>query len=273
MLSTAALEQESILKRRISIVGLSIALAALVLAYIFLPPKIIEITEAQLAQGLEDNLPYQVKDTALVTVRAATAQLSDENKIIVTAQFDAAGFTLEGTGTAKVNSAIRYDKGSFYLSDLRHDDIRFEFSENSNETISDVSSAIEGLLRRETEEAASSNDANRIGKIAATKKYVETQLRTDAVDVLDHTLASFPVYNLNRAEGNLKLAALALDNFEVSAKKILVTLSFQRLIKTLAGIVGTFLLIVVIILGPANTVRILAWLHGIKRVKVRASRW
>jgi hypothetical protein len=242
-------------------------MASLALAFIFVPPQIVEISEAQLAQGLEDNLPYQVDRGVLVTVQAATAQLSDANKIIVTAQFDAAGLTLEGTGIATIDSTIRYENGKFYLSDLRHDDISFEFSENSDETISAVRTTLEGILRRESEEATSSDDDDRIDQLAKANEYYETQLREDAADLLDKALGSFPVYNLNRANGSMRLAALALDDVQISAEKILISLSLQKIIVTLAGFLGTFMLFVVMFLGPENTGRFLAFLYRIAKGK------
>ena len=69
------------------------------------------------------------------------------------AKFDARGLTLEGTGAADVASSFRCKNGRFYLSDFKHDDVVFAFSENSKSSISDVSSTLEGILRRETEEA------------------------------------------------------------------------------------------------------------------------
>lgn len=253
--------------RRILIYLLTFSLAILGLAYIFAPPQIIEITEAQIAEGLADNLPYEVDNGVLVTVRSATAQLSDANKIIVSAQFEATGFTLEGSGTANVDSAIRYEKGRFYLSELKHDNVTFEFSENSDSTISDVRSTLEGILQRETEEATSSADQERIERLTGANEYFETTLREDAINLLDSVLGSFPVYDLNDADGRLKLAALALDDVEITSEKVRVTLSLQTLIKTVAGILGTFLLLVVLFLGPENTIRISMFLVRVLKGK------
>lgn len=236
--------------RRILILILLIVLAALVAAFLFVPPQIVEINEAQIEQGLEENLPYRVdKGAVSVTVQDATVQLSDEGKIVLAAQFDASGLTLEGIGSATINSAIRYDDGKFYLSDLKHENIDFQFSENSNDTISEVRSALEGILRRETEEANASKDDDRVDQLAKANEYYETRLQTDAVNALDEFLGSFPVYNLNRSGGSMRIAALALDDVEITSEKVLVRLSLQTLIMRLAAIVGTFLLFAILLFG------------------------
>lgn len=233
------------------IMALSIVFAGLLAAFLFVPPQIVEISQSQIAQGLKGNLPYSVdKWGAQVTVNEATVQLRDDDKIIINARFGAVGATLEGSGTAAINSSIRYDDGKFYLSDLKHEDIEFEFSANSRDTISDVRSALENILRRETEEAIAGEDATRIDQLARANQYYETKLQADAVEALDNFLSSFPVYNLERAEGALKLAALALDDVKVTSEKILVSLSFQTLLIRLAAIVGSFLLVVTLLFGP-----------------------
>ena len=240
--------------KRVLTIVLSIMLVVLLAAFLFVPPQIVEISETQISEALEENLPYSVnKWGAQVTVHDAKVQLSNQNKIIVDAWFGAAGATLEGVGVAAVNSSISYDDGRFYLSDLKHEDIKFEFSENSRETISDVRSTLEGILRREAEEANESGEGARIDELAQANEYYETKLQTDAIDVLDDFLGSFPVYNLERAGGSLRLAALALDDVQVTSDKILVTLSLQTLIVRLTSIVGSFLLVTAVLFGPFLT--------------------
>ncbi|RYG92960.1 hypothetical protein EU803_02300 [Loktanella sp. IMCC34160] len=254
--------------RRILILFLAFSLAALGLAFVLVPPYIIEITEAQIAEGVDENLPYTVNSGFSVTVQSAVVQLSDENKIVLEAQFDARGLTLEGMGTADVASSLRYENGRFYLSDLKHDNVVFAFSENSESTISDVRSTLEGILRRETEEAETSGEDDRIRRLAEANEYHETALREDALDLLDNVLGSFPIYDLSRVnDGRFRLAALALDDVEITSEKVLVTLSLQRFIITLAGILGTFLLFLVIILGPVNTILLSVFLTRLARGK------
>ena len=225
-------------------------LAVLVGAFFLVPPQIVEINVAQIEKGLEGNLPYHVdKGLISVTVQGATVQLSDEGKIVLDAQFDATGLTLEGIGSATINSVIRYDDGRFYLSDLKHENIDFQFSENSNDTISDVKSALEGILRRETDEATASEDDERVDQLAKANEYYEKRLKTNAIDALDNFLGTFPVYNLNQAGGRMRIAALALDDVEITSDKVLVSLSLQTLIIRLAAIVGTFLLFAILFFG------------------------
>ena len=93
--------------RRILIYFFTFSLAALGLAFVFVPSYIVEITEAQIAEEVDGTLPYTVESGFSVTVQSAVVQLSDENKIVLEAQFDASGLTLEGMGTADVVSSLR----------------------------------------------------------------------------------------------------------------------------------------------------------------------
>lgn len=236
--------------RRISILALSFVLAVLVIAFLFVPPQMVEISKAQIEKGLEENLPYRVdKGLIVVTIQDATVELSDNGEIVLNAQFEAAGLTLEGVGSANINSAIRYNDGKFYLADLKHENINFQFSKNSNDTISDVKSALEGILRRETDEATENEDDERVDQLARANEYYEKSLKADAIDALDNFLGSFPVYNLSQAGGKMRVAALALDDVEITSEKILVSLSLQTLIVRVAAIVGTFLIFVILFFG------------------------
>lgn len=254
--------------RRILVYFLAFSLAALGLAFVFIPPYIVEISEAQIAEGVDENLPYTVDSGFSVTVQSAVVQLSDENKLVLEAQFDARGLTLEGMGTADVASSLRYENGRFFLSHLKRENVVFAFSENSESTISDVRSTLEGILQRETEEAEASGENDRIGRLAEANEYYETVLPEDALELLDIVLGSFPVYDLSRVNDNrFRLAALALDNVEITSEKVLVTLSLQRFIITLAGIFGTFLLFIIAFLGPENTIRLSVFLARLVRGK------
>lgn len=247
--------------RRIIIYFLTLSLTGLGFAFIFIPPYIVKITKAQITEGLRENLPYEVDSGVLVTVQSAMVELSDENRIILEAQFDARGLTLEGMGTANVTSSIIYENGKFYLSELKHDNIFFTFSENSKSTISDVKSTLEGILRRETEEADASGDKDRVRRLTGINEYYEAALQKDAVNLLDDILSSFPVYDLKRInDSRFRIAALSLDDVEINSDGILVTLSFQRLITTLACIIGTVLFFAVVIFGPWNTIRLSVFL-------------
>jgi hypothetical protein len=233
-------------------VSLSLVLAVvLLLAYIFVPPKIIAISSDQIAQALEENLPYEVESLVTsVTVHDATVHLNDGGKIQLRAAFEASGLTLEGTGSAHVNSAVRYENGRFYLTDLKREHVQFELSENSTETVSDVRATFEGILRRETEEANASGDADRIALLERRNNYVETELESHALEALDRFLSTFPIYNLKRAGGVLAIAALAIDNVDVTHDEILVTLSFQTFILKVGGIFSTMLFILASMVSP-----------------------
>ncbi|MCG3268761.1 hypothetical protein [Yoonia sp. I 8.24] len=217
------------------------------MAYIFGPSKVIEISPDQIDQALKENIPYEVDSLATtVTVHEAKVYLTDNGQIQLHAQFEARGFTLEGIGSAQVNSAVRYERGKFYLTDLKRDHIQFELSENSTETVSDVRATLDGILRRETEEANESGDPERIAAIERRRNYIETEMEADALAALDTFLGTFPVYNLQRAGGALTLAALAIDTVEITHDKIFVTLSLQTLILRVAGgLATTFFLLVV----------------------------
>jgi len=165
-------------------------------------------------------------------------------------RFSAKALSLEGQGTAQIDTSVRFEAGQFYLTDLRHDDIAFVYSEESSEKLETFGAAIERNLRDSLADATESGDPDRITGAATANAYYETQLRNDAIAVLDDFLKDLPVYDLRKAGGMLYVAGLALDDFQVSADGIAVHLSAQTLVRNLAIYVLPILALLSFVVGP-----------------------
>ena len=138
--------------RRILIYAFGVGFVLLGLAYLFVPPITLEITENELQDQISAALPKTVtKAGTTIVVDQARMSLAENNKIGIQAAFRAKGYTLEGIGTADVSSRLRYHFGKFYLTDLSHEQVSFTFSQNSRDTISDVRDTLKNILQRETE--------------------------------------------------------------------------------------------------------------------------
>ncbi len=216
--------------RRFFIYLLLLVVGILGALYLFLPVKTVEFSQQEIDQIVASELPHTIETLAgTITIRTATLELRKGDQLKIQTSFDVRGLTLEGEGYANFASGIRYKNGNFYLSDLTKEDIQFEFSQNSAETISDIRSTIEGIIEREEEEAKS-GDVETAQNVRRVNEYITTQLQNDAEEALDRFLKSIPVYSLNNQGGTLKLAALALEDVSISESKVTATLSFQRLL-------------------------------------------
>lgn len=243
--------------RRVLKIILLLALGLLCLAYLFVPAKTFEFSQAEVEEAVMNKLPYEIsKGFVTITVRAAELEFRKDNKVGVEASFEAKGLTLEGEGQATIQTGIRYDNGSFYLSDLAKENIHFEFSENSKGTISDVKSTIANILQREQDEAAVSGDADKAESVEGVKEYASKKLQSDAEEALESFLKSIPIYSLRNQGGKLWLAALALEDVKISEGNVTAVLSFQILIARAAGAVFSCFLIVFVVFGPIG---IQAW--------------
>jgi hypothetical protein len=215
---------------------LSLSFLSLVVAYIFLPPKHVVFSEQEIKAKIAQSLPYELDESIpRIVVNTADIELRNDDKVDIKTAFDATGATLEGHGTANISSSVLYDKGRFYLSDIRREDVDFQLSQNSNETISDVTSTIRNILERETEEANSSGDPDRIKKMQDANNYVETKLKTDLLERLDHTLRTIPIYNISNQGNWLSLAALSMESVVITDNQVTAILSFQIAIRRIGS--------------------------------------
>ena len=217
-------------------------LAILAAAFVFEPPYKATFTQAQIEAELAKQLPKQIsKALTSINITKGIVDLRDNDKVAIKAAFDVRSFTLEGTGSADVTTGIRYDGGRFYLSDLRNENIKFTFSDNSKDTLGDVKSAFDKILKRETKKAEEPDNAQRKETAKKVTTYVQTQLRTDANSALDTFLGSAPVYSLNGQGGVMEIAALALRDVSITDNTITATLTFQTFIQRIAG--GVFVVL------------------------------
>lgn len=222
--------------RKLAIYSCLTLLALLAAAYLFAPPFKATFTQAQIEAEIAKQLPKEIhRALTSINVTKGTVDLRDNNKVAIKADFDVRGVTLEGAGSADVITGIRYDAGRFFLSDLRKENITFTFSDNSKDTLNDVKSAFDKILKRETEEAENSGNETRKEKAKKVTAYVQNQLRTDANAALDTFLNSVPVYSLNGQGGAMQIAALALKDVSITDDTITATLTFQTFIQRIAG--------------------------------------
>lgn len=232
--------------RKFAIYNCVTVLALLALAYVFAPPYKVSFTQAQIKTEIAKRLPKDISTSlTAINVKAGTVDLRDDNRIAITTQFDVQGFTLEGEGAVDVVTRIRYDDGRFFLTDFRKENLQFIFSDNSKDTLSDVKSTFDKILKSETNEAADTDNTQRQKNAAIVTEYVETQLRTDANAALDKFMQSMPIYSMNTQGGAMRIAALALKDVAITGETVTATLTFQTLIQRIVGGVVLFLFMIV----------------------------
>ncbi len=235
------------LMRRILIVIGTLVMGALALVYSLTPPIIIHFSEAEMQRMIAQRIPYEVRSSGVdIKVTNVALTLGDDNKAGVVAIFDAAGLTLEGDGRVDVRSDIHYEKGQFFLGDIKKENIQFNWSENSVATLSEFGESLKNLLNRETEEAAQGNNSERKEVLDKVNVYAQAKLEEDAGKALDAFLGRVPVYDLNKNFGMMKLAAFAMDDVVISSEGVTAHLSVQSFILRVASIVLTFLAFAVV---------------------------
>lgn len=235
------------MKRILSAVLLIVSVALLA-AFLFAPAITIRFSQKDVDAAVERLLPYQI-EKSFVTVAFSDLflDLRSDNKVHISTAFSAEGLSLEGRGTADITSGISYREGKFYLSDLSKEDIEFELSANSKDTLSDLNSTVLRFLDREMREAEESDDTERAKSVRNVKAYLTDKLQQDIDTSLDDFLESFPVYDLNRQGAGLKLAALSLEEVRISDENVAATLSFQRFVLRIAAILFSVVSTVVVI--------------------------
>ena len=249
------------MRRLISGIALGL-LALLLIALVIAPEFEVSFTEEEIKRRVAAEIPHAISTGGVkILVRAATVDLRANNKIAIDADVQATGFTLDGEGSASINSSVTYDRGRFYFGELRHGDLAFSFSESSNETIADVTNTLKGLLEREGEEARSTGNANKSERIEELQDYTRRQLKADAIGVLDKFLQSIPIYDMSGQGTAMWLAALSIKSVAISDNQITTILSLQQLILRL--IVGALtILLIVASLAPSVTLGVTRWLFS-----------
>lgn len=244
----------------------AMVLGLLALVYFLTPPITVSFSEAEMQKNLKHHIPYKIEQSATrILVKDAKVTLFDDNTIGVVSNFDATGVTLEGQGVANLRSGVRYKDGKFYLSDIQKEDVKFVWSENSQDTIGEVGQALTNLLQRETQEAEQGEDQERKDTVKKLNAYVEDQLRVDANKYLNSFLSSVPVYDLNEKDMGMKAVALALNRVEISSQGVTAHLSVQTFIARVAAIVFS-LLMFALIFGHGILIRLgISW--GLKALK------
>jgi hypothetical protein len=233
------------MKRFLIIFG-GVVLGALALIYLLVPPINVTFSKEEMQERIAAHIPYEVETgLARILFREADVTLNDDNTVGVIAKFDAAGFTLEGDGVGDVRSSIRYNDGRFYLADISKENIQFNFSKNSNDTIGEVGQTMKNLLKRETDEAEQGTDAARKEKMRGVNTFVEERLQKEAEEKLNVFLGSVPIYDLNRQDVGMKAVALALEDVVISSKGVIARLSVQTFIARVAAIVLSFLCVAI----------------------------
>lgn len=242
-----------------TLMGIAITATVIaILGLIFTAPRVtIDIPETQVRHEIAARLPITIERSgANIVVRAAQVDFLSTNQINISAETDVAGYGFSGIATTQVTSSLRYEYGSFYLSDLGIDDVQITLDDTSDAKVSDYKSAASGLFatlreKIEDEKKGSGEALDRIVSDTADR------IKPKIAYAVDDALKSIPIYSLHNKDMKHNIAALALEDVFFTEDAAHATLNIGRLVLNLVifGFVGLFWILAsvgIVIGGPVR---------------------
>ncbi len=224
-------------------VGGLVTLAAI--ALVFIPDIEVVIPEEKVRAAIEDRIPLRTEaDEFAFEVRDAEVEFYDNNNkggISIRTEVRLSGLGLAGKGTANTSTSVRYEKGAFYLSDLRLDDLEIEPTLASRAKIAALKKAFQAFLD-DVEADIALDDPDAADAFAEFRKLFVPVVRT----ALDENLGKIPVYRL-RGSAAKNAARLVLKDVTFRDREAVAILSPTEAILKIAG--GLIAGLIAILLG------------------------
>lgn len=184
-------------------------LVAVTLAIVLLVPDFeVVIPEDEVRDRIEDALPVRSGSTELeLTVTDATVDFlgtGEKGQVALTGEVKLAGFGMAATSEVDTVTAIRYEDGDFYLSDLRLDDLSLTPTLATRAKIAALKRAWQPLI---DQFAAEVRTAEGDMTFEEAKAEFQRTLIPLVRQAMDEALATIPVYRLqgDAAKGAARL--------------------------------------------------------------------
>lgn len=215
------------------------ALVAATLAVLFLVPDIeVRFTEDQVRDAIEERLPLEndIPDIAITVTRAEVdfVGVGEKGGILIAVEVDASAFGLSGSGAVDTETAVRYEDGAFYLSDLKLDDLELKPTLATRAKLATLKKAFDLFLDAVGEEIRTSEGEEALARFRDQRNTIGPLIRA----ALDESLGSIPVYRLqgSAAKG---AARLVLKDVAFTETEAIATLSpAQAMIKIATALIG-----------------------------------
>ncbi len=217
---------------RIALWTIGVLVTVTFLAQFLVPDVEVTISEDQVRDKLAEHIPYQTEVwPAQIVVQRLGVDFQGGDGVSLDAEIDVDGFGMQAIGTAETLTRLRYDRGAFYLSDLRLDDLTLTPSAETEDRLAGLKRSVKNILDRR--EAAQPTEADR-RQFQEMRATLGPRIR----DALDQRLGTIPVYRLQGGPAQWA-ALLVLKDVQFSRSEAILVLSpAQALLKISLGLLS-----------------------------------
>lgn len=224
--------------------GVGILVAVTLAIVLFVPDFEIVIDESEVRDRIEDALPV-TSGTEEIELKVTDARVDfidtgEKGQVALYGEVRISGFGLAATSEVDTVTAVRYEDGSFFLSDLRLDDLSLTPTLATRAKIAALKKAWQPIIDQFAEEM---NSADSEMSFEEAKAELQRSLIPLVRQAMDDALGQIPVYRL---EGDARKGAarLILKDISFTDRQAIAILSpAQAMIK-----IATAILIVLILL-------------------------
>lgn len=174
---------------------------------------VVEISEAQVRGELAGRMPITAsKLGAKVKILDAQVDFKHDGSIDIEAEFESSGYGVSGEGALVVNSRVVYQKGDFYLTDVKVHDFRHAF--HDQEQVNNIKKAAKGIFKKFATKLTVEGDAESKEAIEELGKKYTPIIKEKVVEGLREQLVTTPIYSLKGKGLKYDIAAAALKKIE-----------------------------------------------------------
>lgn len=226
---------------RILACGVGILVAVTLAIVLFVPDFEVTITEDEVRERIADALPLSA-GTGEVEVRISDARVDfldvgEKGQVALQAEIRVSGLTLAATAEVDTVTAIRYDDGSFYLSDLRLDDLTLTPTLATKAKLAALRKAWQPVLDQFVEEF----EANGNMTFEEARADMQRSLLPLVRRGMDDALRKVPVFTLGGTPATVA-AALVLKDVSFADREAIAVLSpAQAMIKIATAVIGALI--------------------------------
>lgn len=221
-------------------VGLIVAVTLAIVA--FVPDFEVAITEEEVRDRIEDALPV-MSGSEEIEILITNAEVDfmgsgEKGQVALAAEVRISGFGLGATSEVDTVTAIRYEDGSFYLSDLKLDDLSLTPTLATRAKIAALKKAWQPIIDQFIEEfEANQSDMT----FEEAKAELQKSLIPLVRQAMDDALATIPVYRLEGDAAQSAVRLILKDVAFTDDTAIAVLSPAQAMIKIATGVLGALI--------------------------------
>lgn len=204
--------------------GVGVLVVVTLAIVVFLPDFEVVIDEDEVRERIEDALPVSA-GTSEIELKVTDAEVDflatgDKGQVALFGEVRISGFGMAATSEVDTVTAIRYEDGSFYLSDLRLDDLSLTPTLATRAKIAALKKAWQPIIDEFVQEFDASN-----GEVSFEELKAELQKSLIPVvrQAMDDALGQIAVYRLegDAAQGAARLILKDISFTDTQAVAIL----------------------------------------------------